>query len=112
MFRNKLPARILPRLDETLLTGLPPFSLLDRTQIREILDQAVSRRHEEGTAIFREGHDADRFFLLLDGYLRVIRTTPGGDQNMVLHISPGQLFGIAPALQRDAYLATAVAAAE
>ncbi|MEY8840537.1 Crp/Fnr family transcriptional regulator [Cribrihabitans sp. XS_ASV171] len=102
----------MPKLDESLLTGLPPFSLLERAQIREILDQAVSRRYEEGTAIFREGHDADRFYLLLDGYLRVIRTTPGGDQIIVLHISPGQLFGIAPALQRDTYPATAIAAAE
>ena len=102
----------MPKLDESLLTGLPPFSLLERAQIREILDHAVSRRYEEGTTIFREGHDAGRFYLLLDGYLRVVRTTPGGDQIILLHISPGQLFGIAPALQRDTYPATAIAAAE
>lgn len=102
----------MPKLDESLLTGLPPFCQLQRAQIREILDQAVSRRFDEGTAIFREGHDAERFYLLLDGYLRVVRSTPGGDQIIVLHISPGQLFGIAPALQRDTYPATAIAAAE
>lgn len=102
----------MPKLDESLLTGLPPFSLLDRVQIRALLDQATPRRYEEGIAIFREGHDADRFYLLLDGYLRVVRSTPGGDQIIVLHISPGQLFGIAPALQRDTYPATAIAAAE
>lgn len=102
----------MAKLDESLLTGLPPFSRLDRPQIREILDSAVSRRYEEGTPIFNEGHEADRFFLLLDGYLRVVRTTPGGDQIIVLHISPGQLFGIAPALQRDTYPASAIAAAE
>lgn len=102
----------MAKLDESLLTGLPPFSRLDRPQIREILDGAVSRRYEEGKPIFNEGHEADRFFLLLDGYLRVVRTTPGGDQIIVLHISPGQLFGIAPALQRDTYPASAIAAAE
>ncbi|MGR3322181.1 MAG: Crp/Fnr family transcriptional regulator [Pseudooceanicola sp.] len=102
----------MPKLDESLLADLPPFSQLERPQIREILDHAVSRRYEEGTAIFREGHDADRFYLLLDGYLRVVRTTPEGDQIIVLHISPGQLFGIAPALQRDTYPATSIAAAE
>lgn len=100
------------QLDESLLTGLPPFSLLERPQIREILDQATSRRYEEGTTIFGEGDEADRFYLLLDGYLRVVRTTPGGDQIIVLHISPGQLFGIAPALHRETYPATAIAAAE
>ncbi|WP_107978091.1 Crp/Fnr family transcriptional regulator [Allosediminivita pacifica] len=102
----------MPKLDESLLSGLPPFSCLTRPQIRKILDQARSRRYEEGAEIFREGHEADRFFLLLDGYLRVVRTTPGGDQIIVLHISPGQLFGIAPALQRETYPATSIAAAE
>ncbi|KUF10326.1 Crp/Fnr family transcriptional regulator [Pseudoponticoccus marisrubri] len=102
----------MPKLDESLLTGLPPFSRLGRAQIREILYQAAVRRYDAETAIFREGHEADRFFLLLDGYLRVIRTTPGGDQIIVLHISPGQLFGIAPALQRETYPATAMTAAE
>ncbi|MZR11624.1 helix-turn-helix domain-containing protein [Maritimibacter sp. DP07] len=102
----------MPKLDESLLVDLPPFSQLDRGQIREILDHAVSRRYDEGAAIFREGHDADRFFLLLDGYLRVVRATEGGEEIIVLHISPGQLFGIAKALARDTYPATAIAAAE
>lgn len=100
------------KLDESLLTGLPPFCRLTRPEIREILDLASSRRYDEGKEIFNEGHDAERFFLLLDGYLRVVRSTPGGDQIIVLHISPGQLFGIAPALQRTTYPATAIAAAE
>ncbi|MEX0301432.1 MAG: Crp/Fnr family transcriptional regulator [Leisingera sp.] len=102
----------MPKLDESLLTGLPPFSLLSRAQIREILDQALPRRYDEGAEIFREGHDAERFHLLLDGYIRVVKTTEGGEQIIALHISPGQLFGIAPALNRDTYPATAVAASE
>ena len=112
MLLIKLADQNVSKLDESLLSDLPPFSRLGRSQIREMLDQASSRRYDEGAAIFREGHEADRFFLLLDGYLRVIRTTPGGDQIIVLHISPGQLFGIAPALERDTYPATSVAAAE
>ncbi|KIC10771.1 Crp/Fnr family transcriptional regulator [Leisingera sp. ANG-M1] len=102
----------MPKLDESLLTGLPPFSLLSRVQIREILDQALPKRYDEGSEIFREGHDADRFHLLLDGHIRVVKTTLEGEQIIALHISPGQLFGIAPALNRDTYPATAVAASE
>ncbi|MCW3784401.1 Crp/Fnr family transcriptional regulator [Defluviimonas salinarum] len=102
----------MAKLDESLVRALPPFVRLSRGEIREILDQAVSKRYEEGAAIFREGQEADRFFLLLDGYIRVVRTTPGGDQIIALHIPPGQLFGIAPALTSDRYPATAVAAAE
>lgn len=102
----------MAKLDETLLTGLPPFSRLDRPQIREILDQAQPQRFDEGAPVFREGEAAERFFLLLDGFIRVIRTTPGGDQVIALHIPPGQLFGIAPAIGRDTYPATALCAAE
>ena len=100
------------RLDESLLRGLPPFSRLDRAQIREILDFAVARRYDEGTSIFEEGAPAERFFLLLDGYIRVVRITPTGEQVIALHIPPGQLFGIAQSIGRDTYPATAVTAAE
>jgi CRP-like cAMP-binding protein len=100
------------RLDESLLADLPPFSKLGTGQIREILDQASSRRYDAGVAIFEEGHDAGRFYLLLDGYIRVVRITPEGEQVIALHIPSGQLFGIAGALGRTTYPATALTAAE
>lgn len=102
----------MPRLDESLLAGLPPFSRLSRAEMREILDRATPKRYPEGSAVFREGAAADRFHLLLDGFIRVVRTSPEGEQVIALHIPPGQLFGIAPAIGRDTYPATAVCAVE
>ncbi|MEH6507772.1 MAG: Crp/Fnr family transcriptional regulator [Sulfitobacter litoralis] len=106
------PRKTLPRLDESLLTHLPPFSKLERRDIHVILDQATSRRYEEGVAIFDEGASADRFFMLLDGYVRVVRITPTGEQVTALHIPAGQLLGIAKALGRDTYPATAMTATD
>jgi CRP-like cAMP-binding protein len=106
------PRKTLPRLDESLLTHLPPFSKLERRDIHVILDQATSRRYEEGVAIFDEGASADRFFMLLDGSVRVVRITPTGEQVTALHIPAGQLLGIAKALGRDTYPATAMTATE
>ena len=100
------------KLDESLLTEIPPFRRLDKRQIREILDQATPRRYEEGHPVFREGHEAERFYLLLDGHIRVIRTTKDGEQVIALHIPSGQLFGIAAALGRDTYPATAMPACD
>ena len=94
------------------MAPLPPFSQLERAQIREILDQASSKRLDAGNAVFEEGNAAERFFLLLDGTIRVVKITPNGDQVTSLHIPAGQLFGIAPALGRNTYPATAVAASE
>lgn len=102
----------LYRLDESLLSPLPPFSLLERPQIESILERATSRRFDAGTSVFEEGAPAQSFFLLLDGTIRVVKTTPDGDQVTSLHIPAGQLFGIAPAFGRDTYPASAVAASE
>ncbi|MEN8935452.1 Crp/Fnr family transcriptional regulator [Planktotalea arctica] len=99
-------------MDESLLAPLPPFSLLKREQIRAILDHAVSRRADVGITVFNEGDAAERFFLLLDGTIRVAKVTPDGEQVTSLHIPAGQLFGIAPALGRDAYPASAISASE
>ena len=102
----------MPRLDASLLTVLAPFARLNTDQIREILDLAQPKRFDAGVAVFDEGAVAERFFLLLDGHIRVIRTTPGGEQIIALHIPAGQLFGIAPALGHKAYPATAMTAVE
>ena len=106
------PRKTLPRLDESLLTDLPPFSKLEKREIRTILDQASSRRYDEGVAIFDEGAPAERFFMLLDGYVRVVRVTPTGEQVTALHIPAGQLLGIAKAIGRVTYPATALTATE
>ena len=100
----------LKKLDESLLTTLPPFRKLHPPQIRAILDAATPLRFDAGVAVFSEGSTVDRFFLLLDGHIRVVRTTPGGDQIIALHIAPGQLFGIGAALGRTVYPATAMTA--
>lgn len=99
-------------LDESLLIHLPPFSKLSRVQIREVLDLATPKRYDAAMAVFEEGLAADRFYLLLDGYIRVVKTSPDGDQVIALHIVPGQLFGIAVALGRTTYPATAMTTGE
>ncbi len=100
----------MKKLDESRLTSLPPFRSLTRLQIREILDAAQTARFDAGQAIFSEGLPVDRFFLLLDGHVRVQRSTEQGDQIILLHIAPGQLFGIGAALGHKAYPATAISA--
>jgi CRP-like cAMP-binding protein len=100
----------LHRLNESLLANVPPFRRLSQPQIRKILDDATPLRFDAGEAVFSEGLPVERFFLLLDGHIRVIRTTPGGDQIIALHIAPGQLFGIGAAIGRTTYPATAMTA--
>lgn len=98
------------KLDESLLGDIPPFRRLDRRARREVLDLAVTRLHPAGTYVFNEGAEAERFFLLLDGHIRVVRAGEDGEQVVAIHIPPGQLFGIARALGRTTYPASALCA--
>ena len=109
---NNLGLDVLKNLDESLLTSLPPFKNLNTVQIREILDIATPVRIDLGKAVFDQGEVAQKFFLLLDGHIRVIKTTPDGEQVIALHITSGQLFGIAAGLGKTTYPATAIAADE
>ncbi|KJS07987.1 MAG: Crp/Fnr family transcriptional regulator [Hoeflea sp. BRH_c9] len=100
------------RLDASLLADLPPFAGMSRASLDDMLARAASFRHSKGTHIFREGEEALSFYLLLDGYVRVIKHTPVGEQVIVRHIATGELLGIAKAMGRDTYPANAIAAVD
>lgn len=100
------------RLDASLLADLPPFLGMGRDALDDMLAQATSFRHAKGDYIFHEGEEAHSFFLLLDGYVRVVKITPDGEQVIVRYIATGELLGIAKAIGRGTYPANAVAAVD
>jgi CRP-like cAMP-binding protein len=102
----------LSRLDRSLIADLPPFQGMSAADLDRMLQQARSLRFPKDAAVFEQEEEADSFFLLLDGHVRVVKTTPDGQQVIVRYISPGELMGIAQALGRSTYPASAVAAVD
>lgn len=98
--------------DPDILAQLPHFRELSPAEIGEIVRRGTLRHWKEGDQVFRVGEVAERFFLLLDGMIGVVRTLPDGRQIIPLHIPAGEMFGIAVALGLDRYPATAVAASD
>jgi CRP-like cAMP-binding protein len=99
----------LSRLDSSLVAGLPPFEGLSTADLDRMLEKARSLRVARDKAVFEQDGDALSFFLLLDGHVRVVKATPEGQQVIVRYITPGELMGIAYAIGRTTYPATAVA---
>jgi CRP-like cAMP-binding protein len=99
-------------LDRWLIAGLPLFAGLDDAARDDILKHARSARYARDDAIFGEGEEAHLFFLLLHGHVRVVKTTPDGNQVIARYINEGELMGIAAAIGRTTYPATAVAAVD
>lgn len=102
----------MPRLDRSLIANLAPFHGLAPEELDLILQGARSSRCPKDFTVFNQDDEAYSFFLLLDGHIRVVRTTPQGHQVVARYINKGELFGIAVAMGRTTYPATAVAAVD
>ena len=99
-------------IDRSLIKELALFANMADTELDHLLGRAVSRRIASGTAAFEQGAPAPEFFVLLHGRLKVTQITPDGQQVVVRMVNPGDLFGIARALQRPDYPGTATAAVD
>lgn len=97
-------------LDRSLIAGLSPFQGVAPADLDRMLQKARSTRIAKGDTVFEQEAEAQSFFLLIDGHVRVVKATPDGQQVIVRYISPGELMGIAQALGRSTYPASAIAA--
>lgn len=95
-------------LDQSLIAGLDALRGLAPGDLSEVLKPARLSRQARGSHVFEQDEDAHSFFLLLDGYIRVVRTTAEGHRVIVRHIGEGEVFGIAAANGRNTYTASAV----
>lgn len=99
-------------VDRSVIAELPLFAGSELGVLDEILRSARSMRYGEGSIAFRQSEAPSYYYLLINGRIRVSKTTPRGDEVIVRYISPGQPFGIAVALGLPAYPATATAVLE
>src|SRR5688500_16083188 len=102
----------MPTLDRSLIANLPPFRALSAEELDAVLALGRASRYPKGSEVFSQDAEAHAFYLLLSGHVRVVRTTPDGHQVVPRYINEGELFGIAMAMGRTTYPASAVAAVD
>jgi CRP-like cAMP-binding protein len=96
-------------LDRNLIQALPVFGAMDEAELDNVIAHAKAQRIPKGGAVFQQGEKATAFFVLLHGRLKVVKSTPHGEQMIIRFVHPGDIYGIAKALRRDDYPATATA---
>ncbi len=90
----------------TELRSARPFRGLDLAEIDAIARRATERRLAPGEALFEQGEPAERFFLTLEGRLKVTMIVPEGKQIVLRLLYPGDFCGLAMVLTRPEYPAT------
>jgi CRP-like cAMP-binding protein len=92
-----------------LLRRSPLFKGLTDRELERLLDQAVVRRSPRGSVLFVQGDPADRMFVVLDGWIRLVRTTREG-QEVTIHIfGRGESLAEAAVFQMGSYPVTGMA---
>jgi CRP/FNR family transcriptional regulator, cyclic AMP receptor protein len=78
---------------EPLLTEHPFFRGLAPGDIQFLTGCAKNARFEAGQVIFREGEDADQFYLIRDGRVALENFTPGRGPAPILTLDAGDPLG-------------------
>lgn len=86
---------------QPLFAGLPPV-MFDR-----MLQRSSQCSFPKGRILFQRGDPADHYFIVLDGWVKIFRDTPDGDQAVLGIFSRGNMFAEAAAFLSAGYPASA-----
>ncbi|MBZ0070511.1 MAG: Crp/Fnr family transcriptional regulator [Thiohalobacteraceae bacterium] len=81
------PSEFIPWLGRTYL-----FAALNEQQLKTVMETMQEVNIEEGRMLFEHGQPADRFYLLLEGQIKLYRLSEDGDEKVIEIVRPGETF--------------------
>jgi CRP-like cAMP-binding protein len=86
------------------------FAALTDDQLRQVLETSTSLSLQEGQCMFESGEKAERFFLVVQGQIKLFRLSADGNEKIIDIIQPGNTFAEALMfMQHPAYPVSAAA---
>jgi CRP-like cAMP-binding protein len=92
-----------------LLKNFDLFKDLDEQALRELAKDAIQRTLEPKEILFNEGFEGKYFYVLLEGSIRVYKTSYDGKESTIKIIHPGEFFAEAVLFGKKQYPASASA---
>ncbi len=80
-------------MDNDVLRQTPLFSGLDDDAADSLRSSLTEIRLDRGETLFREGDGGDRLYVVIDGKIKLGRSSPDGRENLLAVLGPGQMFG-------------------
>jgi CRP/FNR family transcriptional regulator, cyclic AMP receptor protein len=80
-------------VDNDALRQTPLFSGLDDEAAAALRASMATTRFRRGDVVFREGDSGDRLFVIVDGKVKLGRSSSDGRENLLAILGPGQMFG-------------------
>ncbi len=92
-----------------LLVGIYLFSGVSDADLEALTSMAVSRTFARQSPIFWEGKEAQGFYLLIQGQVKLVKSSPEGKEYIIRLVLPGETFGEAVVFAEGRYPASAIA---
>ena len=84
--RNNAP------VDDVLMQA-PLFAALDPEAAAALRSSLIERVVSKGEVLFSEGEPGDRLYVILEGKVKLGRTSSDGRESLLLILGPGEMFG-------------------
>jgi CRP/FNR family transcriptional regulator len=99
----------VPVLDDDLLRRLPFFRRLSPALRARVASVARLKSHERGELIFAEGDPSDAFMVIVDGRVKVFKSTPAGKEIILEIFGAGDPLGAVAVYEGAPFFASALA---
>lgn len=96
-------------VDLQIAAQIPVFSGLKAEALAVLLGEATVLNLRQGRALFRQGEPAQAFFVIIEGWIKLYRVTPAGDEAVLNVLTRGESFAEAVTFTSGRYPATASA---
>jgi CRP/FNR family transcriptional regulator, dissimilatory nitrate respiration regulator len=94
---------------EKILRDVYLFSGVPEADLEALARLAVSKDFARQATIFWEGREAQGFYLLSRGYVKLVKSSPDGKEYIIRLVGPGETFAEAAVFSDATYPATAMA---
>jgi len=75
-----------------VLSALPYFAELDPATLKTVAQAAIRRGYETGQVVFLEGEPCAGLYVVQDGWLKVVKLSPDGREQVLRIVSAGETF--------------------
>lgn len=98
--------------DMLVLCRLPIFSGLENQSIASLLGHAWVQSYPRNAMLFLQEEPAERFYVVFDGWVKLYRTSPHGEESVIGVFTRGESFAEAAILDKAVYPVTASTVAD
>jgi CRP/FNR family transcriptional regulator len=92
--------------DLGFFSSIPSFSGVDKDTMQAVAQAAIPRTFEQGQVVFLEGEPCAGLYIVEGGWLRSLKMSPTGREQVIRFVGPGEVFNEIGVLAGETNLVT------